>query len=199
MKEHLAFGRREQKLNTRSKILMAANHLLEKGEGLTMENIAREAQISRATVYRYYSNVDSLSTELVLQLNVPNTETMVKEFEVEEMNKALLGIQETYLKFILENEAASRKFLGAVLSSADSKLERGKNRLKALQAYFNSKEVNLNKDQIQKLIHIAVLLMGIESIIVSKDVCGLSDKKSKETLSWGLEMILKGISCESNA
>lgn len=194
MKEHLQTGRTEQKLNTRSKILVAAHKILEKGEDLTMESIASEASISRATIYRYYSNVDSLSTELILHLSIPNKDTMVEELKEEQLSTALLSIQNTYLDFILENEAAARKFLGAILSSSDPKLVRGKNRLKALQSYFESKRNQWDTEKTEKFIHIAVLLMGIESIIVSKDVCGLDDATSKETLQWGLEMILKGMS-----
>ena len=197
MKEHLESGRTEQKLNTRDNILMAANRLLKAGKKLTMETIAEEASISRATIYRYYSNTDSLSTELVLQLNVPNANTVATKFKAENLDEALLGIQETYLDFILKTETASRKFLGAILSSSDLKLERGKNRLNALRAYFNSKDFDFDPDTREKLIHIAVLLMGIESIIVSKDVCGLDDVTSKETLRWGLEMVLKGCLSDS--
>lgn len=174
--------------------MVAAHGILEKGEDLTMESIAKEARISRATIYRYYSNIDSLSTELILHLNIPNKENMVKELKEEKLSTALLSIQNTYLDFILDNEAAARKFLGAVLSSSDSKLVRGKNRLQALQFYFDANKSQWNKEETEKFIHIAVLLMGIESIIVSKDVCGLDDRKAKETLQWGLEMILKGIS-----
>jgi len=194
MKEHLKTGRTEQKLSTRSNILVAAHKILEKGENLTMESIASEANISRATIYRYYSNVDSLSTELILHLNIPNKENMVEMLKEEKLDTALLSIQNTYLNFILDNEATARKFLGAILSSSDPKLVRGKNRLRALQFYFDSKKNQWDKEKTEKLTHIAVLLMGIESIIVSKDVCGLNDKKTKETLQWGLEMILKGIS-----
>ena len=194
MKEHLQTGRTEQKLNTRSKILVAAHKILEKGEDLTMESIASEARISRATIYRYYSNVDSLSTELILHLSIPNKDTMVEELKEEKLSSALLSIQNTYLDFILNNEAAARKFLGAILSSSDPKLVRGKNRLKALQSYFESRRNQWDREKTEKFIHIAVLLMGIESIIVSKDVCGLDDATSKETLQWGLEMILKGMS-----
>jgi len=36
----------------------------------------------------------------------------------------------------------------------------------------------------------------IESVIVAKDVCGLSDKQTNETLKWALEMILRGLPAE---
>lgn len=191
-KDHLQSGRREQKQNTRKRILQAAHELLESGKPLTMDEAAKRAGISRATIYRYYSNTDSLSTELILHLSVPDAKTITEKFKGQNFQDALLGIQKIYLKFILENEKASKKFLGAILSSSDLKLERGQNRITAIRNFFAVNDVDLNSKEREKLIHIAVLLMGVESIIVAKDVCGLNNNQSVETLRWGLEMVLKG-------
>ena len=193
MNKHLESGRTAQKQQTRRKILLAANQLLEKGIGLSMEAIAKEAAISRATIYRYYSSIDSLATELILQLNVPTQPQIDKVVTGKNLKADLTNIQEIYLNFILENEVASRKFLGAVLSSADPKLERGKNRLHALTHYFEQFPSSFAAKDHQNLINVSVLLMGIESIIVSKDVCGLEADEAKNALRWGLEMILKGL------
>ncbi|MEM1338499.1 MAG: hypothetical protein AAF634_11325 [Bacteroidota bacterium] len=37
----------------------------------------------------------------------------------------------------------------------------------------------------------SVLLMGIEAIIASKDVCGLDSTAAKDTLQWAFRMVLK--------
>ena len=196
MKKHVEFGRTVQKLNTRGKILEAAHRLLEQNKSLSMETVAQEAGVSRATIYRYYSSMDSLATELVLQLNVPDAQRLADQHKNKSIADGLLGIQNTYLDFILDNESASKAFLGAILSATDTKLERGQNRLQALRNYFGPIGKDLAPDLQEKLIHISVLLMGIESIIVSKDVCGLNNEESKETLRWALEMVLKG--CKIN-
>ena len=195
-KKHLHSGRKEQKLNTRKRILQAANTLLKQKRLLTMEDIAGEAGISRATIYRYYSNTDSVATELILQLNVPDGETLTEKFRDKNLLDALLGIQETYLDFIFQNEIPSKKFLGAILSSSDPKLERGQNRIAAIRNYFAQNEIELSDEQIKNLTHISVLLMGIEAILVTKDICGLTNNQSRKTLRWGLEMILKGCLAE---
>lgn len=191
---HIASGRKKQKLKTRNRILEAAHCLLELGKDISLESVAQEANISRATIYRYYSNVESLSTELVLHLNVPNTYDILEKFSSKNTKSSLLEIQKTYLNFILDNEKASKKFLGAILSSSDSKLERGQNRITTLKEFFAKHPSVANPDTTSKLINLMVLLMGIESVITTKDVCGLNNKQSIETLQWGLEMILKG--CE---
>ena len=197
MKKHVEFGRTVQKLNTRGKILEAAHRLLQQNTSLSLETVAKEAGVSRATIYRYYSSTESLATELVLHLNVPDAQMLVDQQKSKPISNALLGIQDTYLDFILENESASRAFLGAILSATDTKLERGQNRLQTLRTYFEVAGKDLNPKLREKLTQVSVLLMGIESIIVSKDVCGLNDEQSKEMLQWVLKMVLKGCLNES--
>lgn len=191
-KEHLVHGRKTQKLKTRKKILGAAHKLLKLKRALTMDDIAKEAGISRATIYRYYSNTDSIATELILQMNVPDGETLTAKFKDQALLDALLGIQDNYLKFSFNNENPSKKFLGAMLSSSDPKLERGQNRITAVRSFLAQNNSGLKAEEKEKLAHIAVLLMGIEAILVTKDVCGLTNTQSKESLRWGLEMLIKG-------
>lgn len=193
-KEHLQSGRKRQKLATRKRILEAANELLKEGKALNMDDIAKKANISRATIYRYYSNTDSIATELILQLSVPDSEKLVEKFSGENLLKAMLGIQASHINFVLKNENPSKKFLGAFLSSSDPKLERGQNRITAVRNFLTLNEKKINDADKEKLATIAVLLMGVEAILVTKDVCGLNNKKSKETLQWAMEMLLKGCS-----
>lgn len=191
-KKHLLSGRKKQKLHTRKRILQAANNLLQLKRPLTMEAIANEAGISRATIYRYYSNTESIATELILQLNVPDGATLTKKFEGVDVLDALLGIQETYLDFIFTTENPSKRFLGAILSASDPKLERGQNRITAIRNFFKQNAINLSTEAKKNLTYIAVLLMGIEAILVTKDVCGLTNDQSRDSLRWGLEMVVKG-------
>ena len=190
--EHIKSGRKKKKQNTRDKILEATRKLLEKKEPLSMEKIAQHAEISRATIYRYYTNTDSISMDLLLQLNVPDTSTIFDQNKATAPSEAILSIQKAYLDFSFKNEQTSRKFLAAVLSSTNSKMKRGQNRITTLRNYFESHQTSLTEEEKEKLIHVSVLLMGIESVITAKDVCGLDDETAAASITWGLEMILKG-------
>ena len=44
-------GRAKQKQQTRSEILIAAKNLMKKKEKITLEDVAKKANISRATMY----------------------------------------------------------------------------------------------------------------------------------------------------
>ena len=57
-------------------------------------------------------------------------------------------------------------------------------------------EADLTKKEITKLQNLLTVLMGIEPLIVTKDVCGLNNEQSKKLLKWGMELLLKGISID---
>ena len=47
-----------------------------------------------------------------------------------------------------------------------------------LQAAFRENDVDLEEAEVEKLIQVATLLMGMEAIIVTKDVCRLDNQAS---------------------
>ena len=102
--EHLNSGRKAQKLQTRKKILKAANNLVKNNQALNMDAVAQEAGISRATIYRYYSNTEDIATELILQLNVPDAEKLNSGLKGTNLTDAMKSIQNAYLDFILKSK-----------------------------------------------------------------------------------------------
>ena len=59
-KSKFSSGRVNQKLKTREKILRAALDLLKTKVEFSLEDVAENMGSSRATVYRYFSNIDLL-------------------------------------------------------------------------------------------------------------------------------------------
>jgi hypothetical protein len=111
------------------------------------------------------------------------------------MHDRIFAIQKYYNKLALEHETAFRRYLSAVLSesiSSKSKL-RGARRVKTLDLALQPFSKDIKKEEKEKLINTATILMGIDPIVAGKDVCELNDDQVKETLAWALEMILKGM------
>lgn len=194
MKEdYLSTGRKNQKIHTRKKILLSAQHFLVKGIDFTLEDVAREASISRATVYRYYSKVDVLSVEAGLDLNTASPETIIDGLKHLGLQEIILGIQDYFNHLSLENEAAFRKYLGITIANTSSVNKRGARRSQTLKMALAGKKTGLGKTELDKFTHIATVLMGMEALIVTKDVCQLDNDESLRVLKWGLEMMLKGV------
>lgn len=192
--DYLNKGRVNQKLETREKILNAAQYFLNEGTAYTLEQVAEKAGISRATIYRYYSSVEMLAAETILDMNVKTPEQLYDDIKELGLKEKLLGVQDYFNGFAQDNENAFRNYLSIVLSPDSPPIKRGGRRIRTLKMILN--EAKLNKKDSKKLQVLLTILMGIEPLIVTKDVCGLNNKESTELLKWGMELILKGISID---
>lgn len=192
-KKYLGTGRQNQKLKTREKILNSTQALMEKGINFTLEDVAKKANISRATIYRYYSRVDVLAAEAVLDLNTKSSEQILEEVRPMELGEAIFAIQDYYNNLTIDNEAGFRKYMSVVLNAHKSKKMRGARRKKTLKKLFKEKASHLSSSEKENLANLATLLMGIEAFVVTKDVCNLDNEQSKKLLNWGLDHILRSV------
>ena len=188
-------GRVNQKLETRNKILASARYFIEKGTDFTLETIAKKAGISRATVYRYYSSVEILSSEAVLDIQTKSPKAILEDIKESDMPTVVKAIQQYYNVLALNNEEAFRTYVSIAMTNNDSTIKRGARRKKTLQLALERADIPVKEKN--NLINFLTVIMGIEPIVVTKDVCGLNNQESKEVLSWGLEMILRGLSVTS--
>ena len=187
--KYVKTGRVKQKLETRGKILNSAKQLVKEGTAFNLEDVASKSGISRATIYRYYSNVEILSYEVGIDLGTKSPEDIMDQFKDSSLKEKIFGIQNYYNDHALKHENAFRKFLSASLTSASEK-KRGARRNKTLQLALE--QTKISKKERKKLVNLLAILMGIEPLIVSKDVSGLNNGEFKELLSWGMEIILRG-------
>lgn len=194
-KDNTHTGRIEQKTKTKSKILHVAKKLLQKETSITLEDVANQANISRATIYRYYSNVDILTMEASLEIYHKSTDKFFDEVKEKSFEDRILYIQEQYNNFAQQNETVFRRYLSAVLTESISTKEklRSARRVKTLKKVLKPFESEIDGTSLNHLINSASILMGIDALVVCKDVCDLNNQEADETLQWALKMILKGI------
>lgn len=191
MKEaYIASGRVNQKLETRAKILTSAQYFINKGLEFTLEDVAKKSGISRATIYRYYSKIDILVNEAGLDLKTKSPEEIIDHLKEKSIDEVIYGIQEYFNILAIDHESAFRKYLSSVLASNTLEMKRGARRKRTLQLAFEGASINV-KDK-EKLVSLLTILMGIEPLIVSKDVSGLNNEQSMEIMKWGVQLILKG-------
>lgn len=192
MKEkYLNKGRVKQKLETREAILSKALELMNGGENFTLENVAKASGLSRATVYRYYSNVETLTAEAGLNIKTKKPEEIIEGLKQLDFKDKLFGVQEYFNSLAFNNEKAFRNYLSIVTVSDKKENKRGARRKRTLDLILT--DTNLSDEAKNDLQNLFTILMGIEPIIVAKDVCGLDTAQSKRLLHLGMELILKGI------
>lgn len=188
--DYINTGRTNQKQETRDKILKGAQQFINKGLAFNLQDVANKTGLSRATIYRYYSNVEVLASEASLDIKTLSPQSIIKELEGKNLQEMILGIQDYFNTHATENEHAFRKYLSFVIVSNPSEIKRGARRKKTLQLAFDN--AGFAEKEKKDLMHLLTILMGIEPLIITKDVSGLSNEESRKLLKWGIELILKG-------
>ncbi|MEO9893265.1 TetR/AcrR family transcriptional regulator [Aurantibacter sp.] len=187
---YISTGRTNQKQETRDRIIESAQFFLKKGIKFNLHDIANKTGVSRATVYRYYSNVQILAEEASLDINTLHPEIIIEKLKGKNFENQVLGIQDYFNTLAIENENAFRKYLSVVISSNPIEIKRGARRKKAMElALENTK---LTPKEKKDLTNLLIILMGIEPLIITKDISGLNNKESMKLMNWGIQLILKG-------
>lgn len=191
-------GRTKQKKKTRIRIINAAKKLMSDNSKVSIEEVAEEAQVSRATIYRYFTNIDLLCTEASLDIHFLTPVQLYDKVKDRPLDECILFIQNYYNKMAQEHELIFRRYLSATLleSFGSKKKIRGARRVEAMILALEPYKTQMSKKDLMNLKNISTVLMGIEAIIVSKDVCGLKNKETNDTLKWAFEMILKGMNID---
>lgn len=185
-------GRVQQKQRTRDTLLKSARDLLEAGRQPSLQDVADHAQISRATTYRYYSNIDLLLQEAVLdgiagqvsQLQLAPDANHGADFE-----QRVEAVVEAVLDLVLTNETLFRTFIKGVVAG-DDRQPRGGRRIRWLHDAYGADKKHFPKPLMDRMTHALSLLTGIETVIVAKDVCGLNDKQTRDMVRWTAKAIL---------
>ena len=184
-------GRTNQKFETRSKILASAKYFLNHELEFNLEDIAKRTKISRATVYRYFSSVDILAAEAALDVSTKSPEIIYEQLQGENIRDKALEIQDYYNKLTLQHENLFRKYISTVLDSQISTPKRGARRKLTLQLALEDTDFT-NKEK-EDLANLLTIFMGMEPLIVTKDVCGLNNTESIELMKWGMTLIFEGL------
>src|SRR6056297_1379801 len=166
--DYIKTGRTNQKIETRSKILVNAQYFLNNGLEFNLEDIAKRSGISRATIYRYFSNVDILAAEAGLDVNTKSSETIFENLKGRTLEQKILEIQDYYNTLAIDHEMLFRKYISAVLDSSTQTPKRGARRKKTLQLVLE--KTNYTHKEKKDLSNLLTVLMGIEPLIVTKDV-----------------------------
>ncbi len=178
-----------QKRRTRAALLLAARELLGEGKTPSFQEIADRADISRATAYRYYSDLDVLLQEAALD----GIATRIDRLRVNSPDDATVPIDERVARtvariidMVLENEALFRVYLRGVIVG-DEREPRGARRVRWIAEALGGA---LPPPAADRVVQAISLLTGIETVIVTRDVLGLDAAQTRELVVWTARAIL---------
>lgn len=186
-------GRPNQKSRTRKDLLRAAARLMAGGRSPTLEEVAEEALVSRATAYRYFSGVEALLVEAALDLAMPEGDSFFAGDPSTDPLDRLLRADAAITDMIRANEPALRAMLVHSLQQGlagdDAVPIRQNRRTPLIEAALAPAEfAGAARD---RLIKALALVIGTESMIVFKDVLGISDVEADAVRRWMIRTLVR--------
>lgn len=189
-------GRRNQKTRTRKDLLQAAARLLKEGRTPTLDEVAEEALVSRATAYRYFPSIESLMVEASVDVAIPGGEDLFRDNSSLDPVVRLQLVETTLYDTFLAHEPLLRALLAHTIqqgihADADSKVPRRQNRRSPLiEAALEPTRGQFKPGSLKTLKKALALIMGPEASIVTKDVLQLDDADARNVKSWAIRALV---------
>ena len=187
-------GRPNQKSRTRKDLLRAASRLMQAGRSPTLEEVAEEAMVSRATAYRYFPGVEALLTEAALDVAMPDGETLFADGPAEPLER-LLRVDQAVAEMVCGNEPALRAMLIHSLQQGFAGAEglplRQNRRTPLIEAALAPAKDTLSPWLHDRLIKALALVIGTEARIAFKDVLQLADDEADAVRRWMIRALFE--------
>jgi AcrR family transcriptional regulator len=190
-------GRPNQRTRTRKDLLQAAARLMKQGRTPSLEDVAAEALVSRATAYRYFPSVEALLVEASFDLSVPEADSLFDGDTSTDPVARLQRVDTALHDMILANEAPLRMMLVHTLQRGlrgedDDALPRRQNRRAPLiEAALKPAAKQFKPAALDTLRKALALVIGTEAMVVFKDVLQLDDAEARKVKRWAIRALVQ--------
>lgn len=193
--------RANQKERTRRALVDAAAELLRRGAPPTVAEAAEHARVSRATAYRYFPTQESLLVEIsqVSPAAAPIEEWLAAMVEDAAPDERLHELSVRANRMVLAEQVLMRTGLRVYLdtwlesqrSGAAAPSVREGRRMRWLDEALAPVRAQLRPAQWKRLRAALALTLGVEAMVVMKDVCHATDEEALATLEWAARALLR--------
>jgi AcrR family transcriptional regulator len=189
-------GRPNQKTRTRKDLLQAASRLMKQGRTPTLEEVAEEALVSRATAYRYFPSVEALLVEAAVDVAVPKPGEVFRDETSRDPVMRLERAETALHDMILANEPLLRAMLAhtiqqGIQADENGTLPRRQNRRTPLiEAALAPARDEFKPGTLKVLTKALALIIGTEAMIVVKDVLQLDDAEARKVKRWAIRALV---------
>jgi len=190
-------GRPNQKRRTRKDLLQAAARLIKQGRTPSLEEIAEEALVSRATAYRYFPSVEALLLEASLDVAIPQAEDLFRDGISDDPVARLERVDAALHDLILANEAPLRMMLVHSLQRGLRGEEIGElpvrqdRRTHLIEAALKHARPQFTPAALDTLSKALALIIGPEAMMVFKDVLQLNDADARRVKRWAIRALVQ--------
>ncbi len=193
-----------QKLRTRAALLRAARDLIAEGQTPTVTEVADAAMVSRATAYRYFPTQEALLVEAPLDEVAPTVASLFGEGAPSDPEDRAALVQNALYDLARDNEAQYRVFLrGSLTRSLDADGSRdpfrGARRAALLAEALEPLAGELPAEEIEQLKTALAMLVGVESMVVLRDVLRLEHDDARESGECAVRQLVRAARRPANA
>jgi len=192
--------RANQKERTRTAVIEAALGMLREDQPVTVALAAEKAMVSRTTAYRYFPTQDDLLRAISeVHPAVAEVDRVISSLDTDDVEERLLEVLDTLNPIVIADEAHMRTALGVFVDDSlaarfdgqqQAPYARSRRRMRWLDEVLEPLQdvTDERRDQLRAAL---TLTLGIEAIVVMKDVCGLDDAEAVEVLRWAATALLR--------
>ncbi|BCQ29551.1 TetR family transcriptional regulator (plasmid) [Caballeronia sp. NK8] len=188
--------RGNQKQRTRKDLLQAASRLMKQGHKPSLEEVAAEAMVSRATAYRHFPSVDALLLEASLDVATPDAGKLFSARASSDPVARLLRVDAALHDMILANEVPLRMMLANSLErvakgeAGDDIPLRQNRRTPLIEAALEPAHDQFKPAALDTLTQALALVIGTEAMLVCKDVLQLDDARTRKVKRWAIRALV---------
>jgi AcrR family transcriptional regulator len=195
-------GRAKQRARTRQAIVRAAGELLKRRGRPSLEEIAEQAQVSRATAYRYFPRLDLLLSEAAVDVLMPEPASVFQGAGPSDPAERLHWVDEAIDNACREQEAALRLMLARQLERSIGRKDddpplRQNRRAPLIEQALAPLAPRLGEARLSRLSKALAMIVGTEGFIATTDVLGLDREEAREVRRWAIEALVEGALNES--
>jgi AcrR family transcriptional regulator len=188
-------GRPNQRLRTRKDLLQAAARLMKSGRKPSLEEVAEEALVSRATAYRYFPSIEALLLEAALDVAVPEAPAVFAGAPPDDPVARLEKLDAAFDEMMSANETTLRLFLANALERAangeTSEPLRQNRRSPLIEAALEPVRKSFRPRDLDTLAKaLALVVASTEAMIVFKDVLGVDDAEARRVKRWAMRALV---------
>lgn len=190
-------GRPNQLRRTRKDLLQAAARLTRQGRNPSLDEVAEEAMVSRATAYRHFPDVSALLVEASFDIATPQADLLFRGGLPDDPISRLERVDGAFHDMILDNEYALRLMLmhsleRSIRRDGDAGLPVRQNRRSPLiEAALEPARQQFKPTALKTLTKALALVIGTEAMLVLKDVLQLDDADARRVKRWAIRALVE--------
>jgi len=196
MSSYESFGRMNQKRRTRAALMATATEFVRRGETPSVAQVAEAALVSKSTAYRYFPSQEALVAEALL--GAANEAALSAVFAAARTPGTSAARLDAVIRadhaLVVSHEAPFRTMLRSALApqtgDPSEVPRRAGNRLRYLAEALAPLRDRLGDERLERLVMALAMGVGIESIVVLTDICGLSPSAAESVKRWAAAALL---------